>query len=186
MGSQTGSQSVNVDNNRSAHSSSIGSTDFHVEQHQKQNTVVFAVLINKIDKIDSNPNRETILEQMDTKIDIWCSRAQETYNLANSIGRYFVSAKSSVGVSESFDLIANDMIAQYKVKRSHIHDKQMLEEIRGSMLSGYEAHGNCSDSYLGGPITENDNGNNPTIFNSRVNLTNPKQKSEAQKKSGCC
>ena len=31
MGSQTGSQSVNVDNNRSAHTSSIGSTDFHVE-----------------------------------------------------------------------------------------------------------------------------------------------------------
>ena len=42
------------------------------------------------------------------------------------------------------------------------------------MLSGYEANGNYSDSCLGGPATDIDTNNNPTVFNKNVNLIQPK------------
>ncbi len=42
---------VNTDGSRTAHSSSVGSSDYHADQLQVVNSVFFSVLVNKVDKV---------------------------------------------------------------------------------------------------------------------------------------
>jgi GTPase SAR1 family protein len=42
---------VNTDGSRTAHSSSVGSSDYHADQLQVVSSVFFSVLVNKVDKV---------------------------------------------------------------------------------------------------------------------------------------
>lgn len=48
------------------------------------------------------------------------------------------------------------MISFNRIKKSQVNEKQLIEEVRASMISGYGGGGSFRDSVLGGPTTELD------------------------------
>lgn len=174
---------VNSDGSRTAHSSSVGSSDYHADQLQVVNSVFFSVLVNKVDKIQADAKIK--IDQFEQKLQSWCQNTQLRYNIANTISKYFLSAKTGEGVEEAFNQIARDVISFHRVKKSHVNEKQLIEELRGSLISGYGGGASFKDSVLGGPTTELDGINQPTIYNQPLILTNQKRQVNQDKK-GCC
>lgn len=113
---------VNTDGSRTAHSSSVGgSSDYHAEQLQVVNSVYFSVLVNKVDKV--NQDKSEKLQDFNLKVQAWCLRTQQRFNIANSISSYFVSAKTGEGVEDAFNQIGRDLISYHKVKKSQVNEK---------------------------------------------------------------
>ena len=66
MNMGTPSTVLNSEGSRTAHSSSVGSTDQHADQLHIINSVFFAVLVNKIDKLGEDSDNK--LAQLDQRV----------------------------------------------------------------------------------------------------------------------
>lgn len=84
-------------------------------------------------------------------------------------------------MEEAFNYIGREVISFHRIKKSQVNEKQLIEELRGSMISGYDGGCGFSDSCLGGPTTEIDGGNSPTIYNNTLALTQPKVERQKEK-----